>query len=82
MQPDQSMVFHYDFGDDWRFDVKLERIEPEGKKVKAARIIENHGKSPEQYPNSDWLAVHRRGGRPAGPVDRGGSPGSPGSGGC
>ena len=34
--------------------VKLERIEPPGAKIKAPRILENHGKSPEQYPDSDW----------------------------
>jgi hypothetical protein len=52
--PGQSMQFHFDFGDDWYFDVKLERIEPPGAKVKAPAILERHGKSPEQYPNSDW----------------------------
>jgi hypothetical protein len=54
LEPGQSMVFHFDFGDDWRFEVKLERIEPPGVKMKAPAIVEKHGKSPEQYPNSDW----------------------------
>jgi hypothetical protein len=54
LEPGQSMQFHYDFGDDWRFDVKLERIEPPDAKIKAPRILEKHGKSPKQYPNSDW----------------------------
>ena len=35
LEPGQSMIFHYDFGDDWRFDVKLERIEPPGARIKA-----------------------------------------------
>ena len=39
----------YDFGDNWRFDVKLERIEPAGR-IKKPRIVESHGKAPEQYP--------------------------------
>ena len=51
-EPGQTMVFHYDFGDDWRFDVKLERIEPPDAKIKAPAILEKHGKSPKQYP--DW----------------------------
>jgi hypothetical protein len=54
LEPGQAMTFHFDFGDDWRFDVKLERIEPPGKRLKAPRILEKHGKAPEQYPYSDW----------------------------
>ena len=53
-EPGQTMEFLFDFGDDWRFDVKLERIEPPGAKIKAPAILEKHGKSPEQYPDSDW----------------------------
>ena len=52
MEPGQAMQFHYDFGDDWRFDVKLERIEPPDARIKAPAILEKHGKSPKQYP--DW----------------------------
>jgi len=54
LPPGQSMTFHYDFGDDWRFDVKLERIEPPNPKAKLPRIVEKHGKSPEQYPDAEW----------------------------
>jgi hypothetical protein len=54
LEPGQTMQFHYDFGDDWRFDVKLERIEPPEAKIKAPAILERHGKAPEQYPHSDW----------------------------
>ncbi|HEV3255719.1 MAG TPA: hypothetical protein VG013_02445 [Gemmataceae bacterium] len=52
LEPGQSMTFTYDFGDNWQFDVKLERIEPPGARIKAPRILEKHGKAPEQYP--DW----------------------------
>jgi hypothetical protein len=48
------MQFHFDFGDNWRFDIKLERIEPPGAELKAPAILEEHGKPPEQYPYSDW----------------------------
>ncbi len=54
LEPGQTMQFHFDFGDNWRFDVKLERIEPTDAKVKAPAIMEKHGKSPEQYPGGDW----------------------------
>jgi hypothetical protein len=50
----QTMELHYDFGDDWRFAIKLERIDPPGAKSKAPRILEKHGKSPAQYPASDY----------------------------
>jgi Plasmid pRiA4b ORF-3-like protein len=53
LETGQSMELEYDFGDCWKFTVKLERIEPPGAKVKAPAIIEKHGKSPEQYPNWD-----------------------------
>src|SRR5262249_27310685 len=47
-----SMALTYDFGDDWRFDVKLERIDPPGSVKKLPKALESHGKAPEQYP--DW----------------------------
>jgi Plasmid pRiA4b ORF-3-like protein len=52
MEPGQTMELTYDFGDDWRFTIKLERIEPPNVKIKAPRILEKHGKAPEQY--SSW----------------------------
>ena len=49
----QRMELHYDFGDNWRFAVNLERIEPRDAKIKAPGILEKHGKSPQQYGNGD-----------------------------
>ena len=49
----QSMQFHYDFGDDWRFDVQLEKIEPEGAKISKATIVESQGKAPKEYEFED-----------------------------
>jgi hypothetical protein len=42
----------YDFGDSWKFSVKLERIEPE-ERLKEPRVLESHGEAPEQYPSWD-----------------------------
>ncbi len=39
----QSMQFQYDFGADWRFDVQLEKIEPEGAKISKVTIVESQG---------------------------------------
>ena len=47
-----SMVFHYDFGDDWRFKVTLETVE-EGK-VSAFKVTAKSGQSPKQYDRDDW----------------------------
>jgi hypothetical protein len=51
LRPGQAMTFHFDFGDDWRFDVKLERVEPSGNKKPKPRLLAKEGKAPEQYPN-------------------------------
>jgi hypothetical protein len=54
LEPGQTMQLVYDFGDDWRFTVKLERVEPPGARAKKRpRILESHGKAPPQYPNWD-----------------------------
>lgn len=53
LEPKQSMQFLYDYGDYWRFEVKLEAIEPPGATIKAPGIIERHGKSPKQYGHDD-----------------------------
>ena len=52
LEPGQTMELLYDFGDEWHFTVKLERIEPPGDKLRAPRILESHGKAPKQY--EDW----------------------------
>jgi hypothetical protein len=52
LQIGQSMLLWYDFGDDWKFNVKLERIDPEQPNARLPRVLEKHGKSPQQYP--DW----------------------------
>lgn len=44
-----SMVFHYDFLDDWFFTILLERIDPPDATVTQPAIFEKHGAAPEQY---------------------------------
>jgi hypothetical protein len=53
LKPGTSMRYLYDFGDNWLFDVKLERIDPPDPKVKKPVILESHGEAPEQYPGSE-----------------------------
>ncbi len=54
--PGQSMMFLFDFGDDWKFNVELESIEAEQTKLSEPMVLESKGKSPEQYPEfeEDW----------------------------
>ncbi len=54
LEPGQSMDLLYDFGDNWHFNVTLERIDPPDARTRTRpRILESHGKAPEQYPNWD-----------------------------
>ncbi len=46
-----KMEYLFDFGDYWQFTAELEAIQPPNPKFKKAKILESHGKSPEQYPN-------------------------------
>jgi len=44
----QSMTFLFDFGDNWEFDLLLEKID-ENEALKEAAVIEFHGEPPKQY---------------------------------
>ncbi len=46
-----SMVFHYDFGDDWRFKVTLEAV-LKGK-ASGLKVTAKSGQSPKQYDRDD-----------------------------
>jgi hypothetical protein len=46
----ETMIYNYDFGDNWEFAVTLERIDPPNTRQKRAEIIESKGVAPEQYP--------------------------------
>jgi hypothetical protein len=46
-----KMTFLYDFGDEWKFDVTLERIDRD-MTIEEAVVLEIHGEPPKQY--STW----------------------------
>jgi len=52
LQPTDTMVFLYDFGDEWEFHLLLERFEPPDRRRKKPILLESHGEPPDQYP--DW----------------------------
>lgn len=53
LRPGTAMEYRFDFGDMWRFDVKLEEINPADARVKKPKMLENRGQSPPQYPDMD-----------------------------
>ena len=45
----EKMIFLFDFGDNWEFDLILEEIQPLDQKLKKPKVLKSHGKAPEQY---------------------------------
>jgi hypothetical protein len=55
LKPGGHMLFVYDFGDWWEFDVLLERVGPVDPDMREPVILESHGEAPEQYPSwEEW----------------------------
>jgi len=50
----QSFLYHFDFGDDWRFGVQLLEIKTDAPLLKKPKILEEYGEAPEQYPEAEW----------------------------
>jgi len=49
----QVILYLFDYGDMWRFRVKLEEIRTEGTKPGEPDIIDSKGESPDQYESFD-----------------------------
>ena len=54
LQPGAAMTFVYDFGDNWQFNVLLERIAPVNPILEKPTVLEKHGEAPEQYDYAEW----------------------------
>jgi len=52
LQVGQKMIFLFDFGDSWKFDIVLEQVDRE-MDIEEPEILELHGEPPEQYPEWD-----------------------------
>ena len=46
----ETLLFHFDYGDDWMFHVKCLSIESDSSRKKKPEILEVKGEFPEQYP--------------------------------
>ena len=45
----ESMGFLYDYGENWRFAVKLEKVDPPSDTINEPTIVESHGAPPQEY---------------------------------
>ncbi len=49
-----EMLFTFDYGDNWQFRVRLEKVDPGPCRLRTTKVVESAGKAPKQYPESDW----------------------------
>jgi len=50
-----SLMFLFDYGDDWLFQVKLKGTGKKAAKTRYPRVVASHGEAPEQYPEpEEW----------------------------
>jgi hypothetical protein len=49
------LFYHFDFGDDWYFEIRKSRKRPSGPQpgVEYPRVVESRGANPEQYPDME-----------------------------
>jgi hypothetical protein len=50
-----SLVFLFDYGDEWRFRVKLKAKGLKLAKTRYPRVVASQGEAPEQYPDPDEM---------------------------
>ena len=50
-----SLLFLFDFGDEWRFWVEIKAKGTKVAKVRYPRVVASEGEAPEQYPDADEM---------------------------
>jgi hypothetical protein len=53
LRPGSMLEYLFDFGDNWLFEVWLEKLEPANPKLRKPMMFEGRGQAPPQYPNLD-----------------------------
>lgn len=48
-----SLLFLFDYGDEWRFRVKLKETRRKAPKTRYPRVVASNGEAPAQYPDPD-----------------------------
>ena len=51
LKPKQEFMYLFDYGDEWRFKVRVHAINPDAPEGDYPRIVESVGEAPEQYPS-------------------------------
>ncbi len=51
LEPKQEFMYLFDYGDEWRFKVRVHAINPDAPEGDYPRIVESVGEAPEQYPS-------------------------------
>ncbi len=49
LRPGELMIYLFDFGDRWKFEVELEKIDPDAPEMKEPAVIKSNGETPVQY---------------------------------
>ena len=49
-----TMTFVFDYGDEWKFDVKLENVSEKKSRRKNPKVIASRGEAPAQYDWDEW----------------------------
>lgn len=54
----ETLLFHFDYGDDWMFQVTCEKIETSKSRKRKAEILEVKGELPKQYSDyeEEWIS--------------------------
>jgi len=51
LEPGRKFKYLFDFGDSWWHDITVEQTDGEPEKGQYPRVLDKHGKPPEQYPD-------------------------------
>jgi cephalosporin-C deacetylase-like acetyl esterase len=52
LQLGQEFMYLFDYGDEWRFKVRVHALHPDASDEEYPRVVKSVGEAPEQYP--DW----------------------------
>jgi len=53
LRPGSILEYLFDFGDNWLFEMRLEKLEPVNPKIRKPVVVDGRGQAPPQYPNFD-----------------------------
>lgn len=54
MYPGQEILYLFDFGDNWAFQITVLSITTDAPEPADYQVLKSVSEAPEQYPNSEW----------------------------